>query len=56
MTLTNNEKDLLNKLTLLAIANGNTVNPKPFEPTPEEYQLLHQLRIKLDLNTKEVKA
>lgn len=56
MTLTANEKELLNKLTLLAIANGNTVNPKPFEPSPEEYQLLHQLRIKMDLSTKEVRA
>lgn len=49
-SLTEKERDLLDRLTLLAIANGNTVNPEVFDPTPEEYKLLHQIRIKLDLN------
>lgn len=49
-TMTPEEKALLDRLTLQAIANGNTVNPKAFEPTPEEYKLLHSIRIKLDLN------
>lgn len=48
--MTPEEKALLDRLTLQAIANGNTVNPKAFEPTPEEYKLLHSIRIKLDLN------
>ena len=48
--LTPEEKDLLDRLTLQAIANGNTINPQPFNSTSEEYRLLHTIRIKLDLN------
>lgn len=48
--LTEYEMAILNKLTLLAIANGNTESPKPFEPSPAEYYALHQIRIKLGLN------
>lgn len=48
--LTPKEKDLLDRLTLHAIRNGNTVNPTPFEYTPQEYALLHSIRIKLELN------
>ena len=48
--LNEREKELLDKLTLMAIANGNTVNPKAYEPTPEEYKILHDIRIKLGLN------
>jgi len=47
MGLTEKELALLDKLTLQAIANGNTVNPAAFEPTPEEYKTLHQIRLKL---------
>lgn len=50
MELTAKEKELLDKITLHAIANGNTVNPKILETTPEEYKLLHSIRIKLELN------
>ena len=48
--LTPEEKDLLDRLTLMAIANGNTVSPEAFDPTPEEYKMLHSIRIKLNLN------
>lgn len=48
--LTPKEKDLLDRLTLHAIRNGNTVNPTPFEYAPQEYVLLHSIRIKLELN------
>lgn len=48
--LTREERNLLDRLTPLAIANGNTVNPTAYEPTPEEYKLLYSIRIKLDLN------
>lgn len=48
--LTKKERELLDRLTLRAIANGNTVEPKAFEPTPEEYRLLHTIRIKMELN------
>ena len=44
------ERDLLDRLTLLAIANGNTVSPKPFVPTPAEYKMLCELRIRMGLN------
>ena len=46
------EVELLDKITLIAIANGNTVSPKVYEPTPEEYKMLHSIRIKLKLNSK----
>lgn len=32
------EIDLLAKLLFNARANGNTVNPTAFQPTPEEYK------------------
>lgn len=48
--LTKEELELLDRLTLNAIANGNTVNPTAYDPTPEEYKMLHQIRIKLGLN------
>ena len=48
--LTNKERELLDRVTLLVVANGNTVNPKPYNPTPEEYTLMHSIRIKLGLN------
>jgi len=51
-TLTAEERELLDRLTLQAIGNGNTINPQPFDPTPEEYRMLHTIRIKLGLNRK----
>lgn len=48
--LTKEEKELLDKLTLNAIANGNTVSPTPHTLTPAEYKMLFQIRIKLGLN------
>ena len=41
------EIKLFDKLILNAIGNGNTVNPKPFKPTPEQYKTLHQIAKKL---------
>ena len=38
--MTNKQKKLLKELVLVAIGNGNTVNPKPFIPTPSEYKEL----------------
>ena len=48
--LTTNEKRLLDKITLLAIYNGNHIEPKAIEPTPDEYKTLYDIRKKLDLN------
>jgi len=48
--LTREEKELLDRITLLAIENGNSVSPQPFDPTPKEYTMLHAIRIKLELN------
>ena len=45
--LNDKELALLDKLTLHTIANGNSVNPVAYEPTPEEYKMLHQIRSKL---------
>ena len=42
------ERDLLAKVLLNAIANGNTVNPEAFDPTPEEYKLLCGIMCKLN--------
>ena len=42
------ELDVLAKVLLNAIANGNTVNPEPFKPTPEEYKLLCGIMCKLN--------
>ena len=50
--LTVDELRLLDRVTLTAIGNGNTVNPVAYDPTPEEYGLLHDIRIKLGLNEK----
>ena len=46
--LSNKEKELLESLILNGIGNGNTVNPKPFIPTPKQYKTLHSIMIKLD--------
>lgn len=48
MTFTREENELMQKILLLAEANGNTVNPKPFDPTPEQWKMLHQIINKLD--------
>lgn len=48
--LTVDELALIGRLTLTAIGNGNTVNPVAYDPTPEEYKLLHTIRIKMELN------
>lgn len=48
MKLTYEEKDLLEKLILNGIGNGNTVNPNPFTPTPEQYKILYSIMNKLD--------
>lgn len=50
MELTKAERELLDRITLNEIQNGNSVNPKPYNLAPEEYILLHKIRIKLDLN------
>lgn len=47
--LTQEEKDLLDKITLMAIGNGNSVSPTAYVPTPQEYKTLHTIRIKLGL-------
>lgn len=48
--LNQKERELLDKITLMAIANGNTVNPKVYEPTPEEYKMLCRIRVKFGLD------
>ncbi len=44
------EAELLKTLILNGIGNGNTVNPKPFIPTPNQYKTLHLIMIKLNKN------
>lgn len=46
--LSSQETELLKALILNGIGNGNTVNPKPFIPTPKQYKTLHSIMIKLD--------
>lgn len=48
MKLTYEEKELLEKIILNGIGNGNTVNPKPFSPTPEQYTMLYKIMNKID--------
>lgn len=47
ITITEQEKELIEKMALNAIANGNTAYPKAYDPTTKEYELLHKLMIKL---------
>lgn len=46
------EKKLLKEILLNAIGNGNTVNPKAFNPTPEQYKRLYSIMNKMELNKK----
>lgn len=46
--LSSEETELLKALILNGIGNGNTVNPKPFIPTPKQYKTLHSIMIKFD--------
>ena len=48
--LTESERALLDKITLLVVYNGNHIEPKALDPTPEEYQIIFDIRKKLDLN------
>lgn len=48
--LTVDELRLLDRVTLTAVGNGNTVNPVAYDPTPEEYKLLYSIRNKIALN------
>ena len=43
MQLSDSEAILLKELVLTGIGNGNTVNPKPFVPTPDQYIKLHSI-------------
>ena len=47
MKITYEEKELLEKIILNGIGNGNTINPKPFSPTPEQYKVLYKIMNKL---------
>lgn len=46
------ELDVLAKVVLNAIANGNTINPVAFHPTPEEYRTLCSIMNKLNATCK----
>lgn len=48
--LTEKEKALLDRITLLVVYNGNHIEPKAYEPTPEEYRMIFDIRKKLKLN------
>lgn len=50
--LTKEEYELLDRLTLLAIYNGNHIEPKALEPTPEEYRTLFDIRKKFGMSNK----
>lgn len=41
--LSYNEMKLVYKIVMVAISNGNTVNPKAYDPTPEEWKMLHNV-------------
>ena len=41
------EAMLLESLILSAIENGNRVEPKAFDPTPDQYKMLFKLRKKI---------
>lgn len=47
MTFTDTEKQLLIDILLRAYANGNTVTPKPFDPTPEQWKTICSILNKL---------
>lgn len=47
------EKELLKEILLNAIGNGNTVNPKTFIPTPQQYKMLHSIIQKSELNKRD---
>lgn len=49
-TLTDQEQELLDRITLLAVYNGNHIDTKSYDPTPEEYRMLFDIRKKLNLN------
>lgn len=44
------EKELLRAVLLNAIGNGNTANPKPFNPTPKQHKQLYSITNKLGFN------
>ena len=52
VVFTESEKALLDKITLLVVYNGNHIEPKTIDTTPEEYKLIFDIRKKLDLNRK----
>jgi len=37
------KEELLEEILLNAYANGNTVEPKPFIPTPEQWKMITQM-------------
>lgn len=48
MKLSYEDMKLLDKILLLGIKNGNTVNPEPYTPTPKEYKRLYSIRHELE--------
>ena len=48
--LTQSEIELLDRITLFAVYNGNHIEPKAYDPTPEEYKVIFDIRRKLELN------
>ena len=47
MEFNNNEKEVLKKMLLNVIKNGNTVNPESFIPNVNEYKVIFSIMNKL---------
>lgn len=52
-TFSYEEEKMLSEMIWIAIANGNRVEPKAFDPTPEQYRMLCGManRIDADIET-----
>jgi len=46
--VTEQERQLLDKILSIAVKNGNSVNPEAFHPNPEEYKTTCQLWNKVE--------
>lgn len=49
------EEKLLSEMIWIAIQNGNSATGKPFDPTPEQYNMLCDMANRLDANIEQMK-
>lgn len=43
MTLSYKEAQMILEMCMIGIENGNSATPKPFDPTPEQYNMLCEI-------------